>query len=72
MNVVGHASRAGSEQFNDQLSQQRATYIKERLEAYRESWPPATARRYLPAKPGPREALPQAERVAQVARGRFF
>ena len=33
MNVVGHASRTGSEQFNDHLSQQRATYIKERLEA---------------------------------------
>src|SRR3989442_12816713 len=29
---------------------------------YREAWPPATARRYLPAKPGPREALPRAER----------
>ena len=33
MNVVGHASRTGSEQFNDRLSQQRATYIKGRLEA---------------------------------------
>jgi outer membrane protein OmpA-like peptidoglycan-associated protein len=33
VNVVGHASRTGSEQFNDHLSQQRATYIKERLEA---------------------------------------
>jgi outer membrane protein OmpA-like peptidoglycan-associated protein len=31
--VVGHASRTGSEQFNDRLSQQRATYIKGRLEA---------------------------------------
>ena len=31
MNVVGHASRTGSEQFNDVLSQQRAAYIKERL-----------------------------------------
>src|SRR5437667_419909 len=40
---------------------------------YRRSWPPATARRYLPAKAGPREALPQAERdrllaTAEVAR----
>jgi len=33
LNVVGHASRTGSEQFNDRLSQQRATYIKGRLEA---------------------------------------
>jgi hypothetical protein len=33
MSVVGHASRTGSEQFNDRLSQQRATYIKQRLEA---------------------------------------
>jgi flagellar motor protein MotB len=33
MNVVGHTSRTGSEQFNDQLSQQRAAYIKQRLEA---------------------------------------
>src|SRR3989442_13263303 len=43
---------------------------------YRELWPPATARRYLPAKPGPREALPQAERdrllaTAEVALGTF-
>src|SRR2546426_5412600 len=43
---------------------------------YRESWPPATARRYLPAKPGPREALPLAERdcllaTAEVALGTF-
>jgi phosphoglycerate dehydrogenase-like enzyme len=43
---------------------------------YRESWPPATARRYLPAKPGPREALPRAERdrllaTAEVALGTF-
>src|SRR3989442_7453311 len=42
----------------------------------RESWPPATARRSLPAKPGPREALPQAERdcllaTAEVALGTF-
>jgi outer membrane protein OmpA-like peptidoglycan-associated protein len=33
LNVVGHASRTGSEQFNDHLSQQRATYIKGRLAA---------------------------------------
>ena len=33
LNVVGHASRTGSEQFNDQLSQQRAIYIKGRLAA---------------------------------------
>ena len=33
VNVVGHASRTGTEQFNDHLSQQRATYIKERLGA---------------------------------------
>src|SRR2546425_6144430 len=29
---------------------------------YRRSWPPATVRRYLPAKPRPREALPPAGR----------
>jgi outer membrane protein OmpA-like peptidoglycan-associated protein len=33
MNVVGHASRTGAEQFNDRLSEQRAIYIKQRLEA---------------------------------------
>jgi outer membrane protein OmpA-like peptidoglycan-associated protein len=33
MNVVGHASRTGSEQFNDRLSQQRAAYIRQRLVA---------------------------------------
>ena len=33
MNVVGHASRTGSEQLNDRLSYQRAVYIRERLEA---------------------------------------
>jgi OmpA family protein len=33
MNVVGHASRTGSEQYNDRLSQQRALYIEQRLEA---------------------------------------
>lgn len=43
---------------------------------YREAWPPATARRYLPAKPGPREALPRAERdrllsTAEVVLGTF-
>ena len=43
---------------------------------YRRSWPPATVRRYLPAKAGPREALPQAERdrllaTAAVALGTF-
>src|SRR2546422_10958461 len=43
---------------------------------YRRSWPPATVRRYLPAKAGPREALPQAERdrllaMAEVALGTF-
>src|SRR5256886_4696958 len=43
---------------------------------YRRSWPPATVRRYLPAKAGPREALPQAERdrllaTAEVALGTF-
>jgi outer membrane protein OmpA-like peptidoglycan-associated protein len=32
MNVVGHASRTGSEQYNDRLSQQRALYIEQRLE----------------------------------------
>lgn len=32
MNVVGHTSRTGSEAVNDRLSQQRATYIKQRLE----------------------------------------
>ena len=31
MTVVGHASRTGSEAYNDRLSQQRAVYIKERL-----------------------------------------
>jgi outer membrane protein OmpA-like peptidoglycan-associated protein len=33
LNVVGHASRTGSERLNDRLSHQRAAYIKERLEA---------------------------------------
>ena len=33
LNVVGHASRTGSEQYNDHLSQQRAAYIKGRLAA---------------------------------------
>jgi outer membrane protein OmpA-like peptidoglycan-associated protein len=33
LNVVGHTSRTGSEQYNDQLSQRRALYIKQRLEA---------------------------------------
>jgi outer membrane protein OmpA-like peptidoglycan-associated protein len=32
MNVVGHASRTGTEQVNKRLSEQRATYIKGRLE----------------------------------------
>jgi outer membrane protein OmpA-like peptidoglycan-associated protein len=32
MSVVGHTSRTGSEQMNDRLSQQRATYIKQRLD----------------------------------------
>jgi outer membrane protein OmpA-like peptidoglycan-associated protein len=31
MNVVGHTSRTGSEQANDALSQQRATFIRQRL-----------------------------------------
>src|SRR5437870_12721011 len=50
---------------------------RQRFEAeYRRSWPPATGRRYLPAKAGPREALPQAERdrllaTAEVALGTF-
>src|SRR2546422_1345191 len=34
---------------------------------YRRSWPPATVRRYLPAKARPREALPQAERDRPLA-----
>src|SRR5262245_40070571 len=43
---------------------------------YRKSWPPATVRRYLPTKAGPREALPQAERdrllaTPEVALGTF-
>lgn len=33
LNVVGHTSRTGSEQYNDQLSQRRAQYIKQRLES---------------------------------------
>jgi outer membrane protein OmpA-like peptidoglycan-associated protein len=33
MNVVGHTSRTGSEQVNDTLSQQRATFIRQRLAA---------------------------------------
>jgi len=33
LHVVGHASRTGSEQHNDQLSQRRAEYIKQRLES---------------------------------------
>src|SRR2546422_8999363 len=43
---------------------------------YRRAWAPATVRRYLPAKAGPREALPPAERgpllaTARVALGAF-
>ena len=43
---------------------------------YRDAWPPATARRYLPAKPDPREVLPRAERdrllsTAEVVLGTF-
>jgi len=33
LHVVGHASRTGSEQYNDQLSERRALYIKQRLES---------------------------------------
>ena len=33
MNVVGHAGRTGSEQYNDQLSQQRTSFIRDRLAA---------------------------------------
>jgi outer membrane protein OmpA-like peptidoglycan-associated protein len=33
MIVVGHTSLTGSEPYNDRLSQQRATYIKQRLDA---------------------------------------
>ena len=32
MNIVGHTSRTGSEQFNEQLSQSRAAGIKQKLE----------------------------------------
>ncbi|GAP36101.1 conserved hypothetical protein [Piscinibacter sakaiensis] len=31
MDVVGHTSRSGSEEFNDQLSLRRAAYVKQRL-----------------------------------------
>ena len=33
MNIIGHTSKTGSEQTNDRLSQQRAQFIKQRLEA---------------------------------------
>lgn len=33
LNLVGHTSRTGSEQVNDRLSQQRAAFLKQRLEA---------------------------------------
>jgi outer membrane protein OmpA-like peptidoglycan-associated protein len=33
MDVVGHTSRTGSEQYNDRLSAQRAAFIQKRLEA---------------------------------------
>jgi len=33
MNVVGHTSHTGSATYNDRLSEQRAAYIKQRLEA---------------------------------------
>ncbi len=33
MEIVGHTSHTGPEQYNDRLSQQRATYIKQRLES---------------------------------------
>jgi outer membrane protein OmpA-like peptidoglycan-associated protein len=32
LHLVGHASRTGTEQFNDKLSLQRAASIKQRLE----------------------------------------
>lgn len=32
LRIVGHTSRTGSEQYNDQLSQRRALYIRQRLE----------------------------------------
>jgi glyoxylate/hydroxypyruvate reductase len=43
---------------------------------YREAWPPATVRRYLPATPDPREVLPRAGRdlllsTAEVVLGAF-
>lgn len=33
LNVVGHTSKSGSEQYNDQLSQRRAQFLKQRLES---------------------------------------
>jgi len=33
MNIIGHTSHTGSEQTNDTLSLQRATYIKQKLDA---------------------------------------
>jgi outer membrane protein OmpA-like peptidoglycan-associated protein len=33
LNVIGHTSRTGSEQYNDRLSLQRAAYIKQRIDA---------------------------------------
>ena len=32
LQVVGHTSRTGTVEYNDQLSQRRALYIKQRLE----------------------------------------
>lgn len=32
MNVIGHTSRTGTEQYNDQLSRERAGFIKQKLE----------------------------------------
>ena len=42
MNIVGHTSHTGSEQVNDNLSLQRAAYIKQRLTAESASLGPRT------------------------------
>jgi outer membrane protein OmpA-like peptidoglycan-associated protein len=45
LQVVGHTSRTGTVEYNDQLSQRRALYIKQRLETEAAELARARARR---------------------------
>ena len=53
LNIVGHTSRTGAEQYNDRLSTQRAVTIQKRLEALA----PETASRLVSSGMGFRENL---------------